>query len=118
METTTREKSLSDSFYVKEKKKLVKINVNDIIAFESRLHQVVIHTNTSNIILVTTLERLKNMLTDRKEFIQVHRSFIISEKYIRTINSGVIELFNETKITIGRIYKKQFEDMIKERILQ
>ena len=113
----SQEKISDNSFYVKEKSKLVKIRLHEIIAFESKLHHVIIHTQESKTIIYWNLEKIKNALADRKEFIQVHRSYIISESYIDYIEANVIVLVDKTKITLGRLYKKDFMSLTNTKIL-
>ncbi|WP_461788045.1 LytR/AlgR family response regulator transcription factor [Pedobacter sp.] len=118
MKTNASKKPLGNSFYIKEGNRVIKINLHEVIAFESQLHQIIIHTINSTVRLYLTLEKIKQILADSKEFIQVHRSFIISENFIKCIEGNVVELSNETKITIGRLYKKAFEEMIKAKLLR
>ena len=107
---------IEDSFYVKEKSKLLKIYLADIIAFESKLHDVIIYTCSHKHIVHWSLSNIKKMLKERSEFIQIHRSYIISEKHIKIIKHHHIELTNEIHIPIGRIYKKQFEEIIRNKV--
>lgn len=114
MATNYPEKLSYNSFYVKEKSKLVKINLDEVIAFESKLHYLIIHTLNFSTTIYWSLEKIKKVLADKKEFIQVHRSFIISEKHIKNVEGNNIELANKVKVTFGRFYKKDFEEMIRQ----
>ncbi|MBU7571462.1 MAG: LytTR family transcriptional regulator [Flavobacterium sp.] len=117
MKVTSPEKTLDHSFYVREKNKLVKIYLHEIIAFESKMHHIIIHTLKSKTTIYWNLEKVKSALTGRKEFIQVHRSYIISENYVEFIEANTIVLTDKTRITLGRLYKKEFVNLIQTKIL-
>lgn len=111
------EKLLKESFYIRIKNELVKVYVNDIIAFESKLHYVVIHTLNFKLTIYWSLMDIKKLLLKRVEFIQVHRSYIVSEDHIKKITGNYIELSNQMMITVGRLYRKDFETFIKAKLL-
>lgn len=117
MKATDVEKPSQDSFYVKEKNRLIKIKLHEVIAFESQLHSIIIHTLHTKTSVQFTMEKIKAMLVNNNDFIRVHRSFIISERHIEQIDGNVIILANQMKISLGRLYKKEFANMINTKIL-
>jgi len=110
------EKITESSFYVKHKNNLLKIYFDDVIAFESKLHDVTILTKNQNIVVHWSLAEIKRLLPE--EFIQVHRSFIISEKHIQNIEGNNIRLNNNLSINIGRNYKEHFENIINKKTIK
>lgn len=111
-------KPLDDSFYVKEKTKLIKLYFDEVIAFESKLHYIIIYTLKFKVTTYWNLTEVQKTLMNRFEFIQVHRSFIISEKHIESIEGNNIRLSNSLCITVGRKYKADFEKMIGTKVIQ
>jgi len=99
------------SFLIKQagnRNKQFKIILKEILFFESQLRYTKIRTFKENILSHSTFSEIKELLFDKKEFIQIHRSFIICIDYIKAIESKQVILIDESKIPIGRNYRSQF----------
>lgn len=110
-----------DYFFVKntdDHLKVEKIKFEDIIAIESVLNYIKIHTLAQKIITYQSLLSMKKFLSFRPEFMQVQRSFIISAAYIENLDRNVITLQNGMKITIGDRYKQEVLNFIKSNTMK
>lgn len=107
----------SDSIYVKVDKKLLKIEVSDIIYAEGLKDYIRIHTSKSKHIAYLSLNKLMDSLS-MKEFIQVHKSFIISISAISAIEGNFIQIGDDF-IPIGRTYRSElFERVVDKKYLK
>lgn len=107
----------NNSFFAREKNKLTRVYFNDVIAFESCRHYIIIYTKTKKILTYIALTEIVGLLIDQKEFIQIHRSYIISENHIESVENNNVILDNEMVIPIGRGYREQFYALINKKIL-
>jgi DNA-binding LytR/AlgR family response regulator len=97
--------------FLKANKKLIKVNLNDIIYIESLKDYVKVSTQMGDYVVHKSLTALTEELPNTI-FIRIHRSFTISINKVIAIDGNLLELLNK-KIPIGRNYIKQ----TKERIL-
>lgn len=97
--------------FLKADKKIYKIDIDDLIYIESLSDYVIVHTKDDHI---TTKERISKLLEmlPSNQFIRIHRSYIVSIRYIDAILAGTIEI-GKQKLPIGRNYKKQVESFLK-----
>ncbi|HKM04538.1 MAG TPA: LytTR family DNA-binding domain-containing protein [Lachnospiraceae bacterium] len=89
-------------------KEINNIPCSEIICFSSRLHSVEILTTSSLFVQNSSLNESINFLP--REFIRVHRSFIVNLAHIRNISRNIITLTNHKTIPIGRTYLKTVFD--------
>ncbi len=110
-----------NSFLVKSKSdqlKIVKVNYNEVIAFESALNYIKIHlTNKTVLTAYLTTKDILDLVKHRPEFIQFHRSFIVSTEEINHIKGNTIQMNNQISFTVGELYKKHFTDYLDENLL-
>lgn len=110
-----------DYFFVKSKEdnlKLVKVAYRDVIAVESLLNYVLIHTTSRKIITYMSLMDMLSILKEYPGFIQFHRSYIVGLNYINNIDGNIVNLENGISIAIGGNYRKDFKDFISKRLLK
>lgn len=103
-----REKEVDNrSILVKQEYNNVSIQLSEIIYIEAMEGYVKIFRENS----VCTLSRvlLKNIgtLLPEKDFIRVHRSFIVNRSKIRSFNKRELELTNGRTIPVGRQYSSE-----------
>jgi DNA-binding LytR/AlgR family response regulator len=91
--------------YLKENKRNVRINLNEILYLESIKDYVKVVTAER---IVTTMQSISYFeeILDPNSFIRVHRSFIVAIKHIQAFSCSVIETGN-IEINIGRQYKDE-----------
>lgn len=90
-----------------------RINEDSIMYVEIRDHQLYIYNREQIINIRKTLGEMEEILS-RDEFIKPHRSYLVSLKYIKRINTKEIILKNNSVIPISRgnykgVYRKFFD---------
>ena len=98
------EKKEKDYIFVKENKKMVKILFNDILYIESIKDYVKIVTINKSVVTKEQISTFENKL-NKKKFIRIHRSYIVSINKIEAFSTTTIEI-GEKELPIGRSYKK------------
>lgn len=120
--TKTTEQNLQhDFFFVKNKEdqlKWTKIAFSEIIMIEGSQNYVRISTTQDKIITYLTLAEIKSKLDHRPEFIQVHRSFIVSTNFIEKIDRKNIETTLGHKVSIGEAYRKTVQNYLSLNLLK
>lgn len=94
----------ADSLFVRSEKKMVRINLNDLLFVESLRNYVVLHlADQSEVKTMSTISHIEERLPDSR-FIRIHRSFIVAANRIRKIGSRELQLEDRT-LPIGRNYR-------------
>jgi DNA-binding LytR/AlgR family response regulator len=112
--------SEDDYIFVKteSKGKLLKINLADIDFIESMKNYVVIHRGGQKTLVYTSMKELEERLPG-KQFIRVHKSFIIPIFRITGIEGNIVRLKNVTaEILIGENYKAELMEIIRGKMIQ
>jgi len=112
---------MDDFFFVKskgEKNRIVKVKYDDIIAIESMQNYVSFYTLNKTIVSYLTITKVKEILNHQQAIIQVHRSFLISLRYIEEIETNMIKMYGNLKITLGDKYKDILLSYIKDRTVK
>jgi two-component system LytT family response regulator len=109
-----------DYIFVKTeaKGKLLKINLADIDFIESMKNYVAIHRGGQKTLVYTSMKELEERLP-KKQFIRVHKSFIIPVSRITGIEGNLVRLKNTTaEILIGENYKAELMQIIRGKMIQ
>lgn len=96
--------------FIKANKKLLKINLNDILYIESLKDYIKVTTTLGDYVVHKSLTAITEELP-QSNFIRIHRSYTISINKIIALEGNTVEISNRN-IPIGRNYTKQ----VKERI--
>ncbi|MFK8059249.1 MAG: LytR/AlgR family response regulator transcription factor, partial [Polaribacter sp.] len=108
--TTVIQKSAKNkSVFVKSDKKIIKLNLEEIYHIEAYGNYVKIYADKM-ILTPQTLSDFLEKLSD--DFIRIHKSFIINFKYLKMIDGNQIILQNDTKLPIGKSFKKDLLERI------
>ncbi len=91
--------------YIKTQRKIVKLDLSDISYLESLNDKVVIHAGGNDIPTTQRIGYLAEKLPS-KQFIRIHRSFIVSLDKVSAFNSIMVEI-NGKELPIGRNYRSQ-----------
>jgi len=106
--------SQPDFIFIKTdgKNKFSKIFLKDILYVESLQNYVCVHTSSDQFI---THSSLKNVLESlpKNDFIQIHKSYVISLKQIQSTDSFSV-FINNKELPIGATYKDTFFARIEE----
>jgi len=119
---TDGEKPEDDDFmFIKSKEenlRLIKVNYSDIVAVESKLNYVQVHTLNKSILTYTTLSEISRKLLAHDGFLQFQRSFILAQDYIDYIEGNTIRMMNGTKISVGEYYRKYFNEFVDKKLFR
>lgn len=89
--------------YLKVERKMVKVDVKDILWIESQKDYIKVVLTDRELISKQKISILEELLPE-DEFLRIHRSFIISMNKIESFNSSKIEIDGK-ELPIGRNYK-------------
>lgn len=101
------QKQISKNFryYISQRYGIIsKIRLSHIYYIESLRYQVIIHSLNGEVSERKTLAQMLQEI-DSRDFIQIHKSYIVNRKYIEMIKSHEIILKNKTVLPVGRSYK-------------
>lgn len=90
--------------FVRSERKMIKVNFFEINYIESFSDYIKIHLNKQTIITRETITNIEAKLP-KKDFMRIHRSFIVSVPKITLFTNEFIEI-NKKAISISRSYKK------------
>ncbi|BAO75509.1 LytR/AlgR family response regulator transcription factor [Winogradskyella sp. PG-2] len=96
--------------FLKVNKKLIKINLNDILFIESLKDYIKVITTVGDYVVHKSLTSITEELP-QSSFIRIHRSYTISINKIIALEGNTIEISNK-KIPIGRNYLKKTKERI------
>lgn len=109
-----------DYIFVKteSKGKLLKINLNEIDFIEGMKNYVAIFRNGQKIMVYTSMKELGERLP-HKQFIRVHKSFIIPISKITGIEGNLVRLKNvSANILIGDSYRNDLMELVRDKMIQ
>ena len=103
-----------DHLFIKSGSKFFKINFSEIIFIESMKDYLKIHAREHQLITHQTMSDMEKLLPPR-QFIRVHKSFIVAVEHIKSIYGNTIEA-GKASIPIGSSYKNNVLDLIGRKI--
>ncbi|HDZ06043.1 hypothetical protein LCGC14_0129900 [marine sediment metagenome] len=103
--------------FVKSEYKQLRIKLADVLYFEGLKDYIKIwlKDNPKPILTLMSLKSLEEELPN-SNFMRVHRSFIVSLKYVEVIERSQI-IINKQRITVSEQYKSRFLDYINDNSL-
>jgi DNA-binding LytR/AlgR family response regulator len=112
IEVSSNNDNSSDFIFVKTdgKNKFQKLFLNDILYVESLQNYVCIHTLKQQIITHSSLKNVLESLPE-KDFIQIHKSYVIGLKQIESTDSFSV-FINAKELPIGATFKDAFFERI------
>ena len=99
-----------DFIFVKANKKHIKINLEDVLYFESLGDYVIVYTENKKVVTKNRISNLPENLP-HQQFIQIHRQFIVSISKIESVGPGFVEI-NKKKIPVGRSFKEKLTELL------
>jgi DNA-binding LytR/AlgR family response regulator len=103
-DTKNQEFESSSFMFVRADRRMIKVDFESIIYIESYSDYIKIHLANETIVTRETISAIEAKLPG-KRFLRIHRSYIISLKYIESFTNEEI-VINNTALTISRSYKK------------
>ncbi|MEO0733008.1 MAG: LytTR family DNA-binding domain-containing protein [Bacteroidota bacterium] len=113
------EDSGPDFFFVKADKKLVRVNLKDIVYIEGLKDYVIIRMPDDRVITLQTMKSLDERLPDAN-FQRIHRSYIVNLDRIEALHGNMVEVKEKGKITslpVGKSYREVLAGRIEEHRL-
>lgn len=111
----------SDHFLVKNKDenlRILNIAFEDVVAFEGATNYVKIHTKYKVITAYLTIGDVMQIISNRPEFRQFHRAFVISTNCISYIEGTLIKLSNNLQFNVGDKYRENFNNYLEIQLLK
>lgn len=97
--------------YFRANRKMVKVLFGDILYIEGLNDYIRIITTTKTIVTKHLLVSLEEMLPPR-EFVRIHKSFIIAINKIESFNADSVEI-GKKEIPVGRLFKINLSKILK-----
>lgn len=97
--------SPGDSIFVKHKKRLEKISLNDILWVEAYDVYAMVHAVSGQFLLSNSLKTVEEKFPPA-QFLRVHRSYLVNIHAINAIEENDLIIGN-TPIPVGKTYKEQ-----------
>jgi len=117
-ENTANQPEAKDNFiFVKVDKQLVKLNFSDILFVQGMQNYVYIHKKDEKLMVLVTLKKIYEMLPT-SNFIQTHKSYIVSIKNVEAIMGNMVMINSET-IPISRNFKENvMNKLVRDNLLK
>lgn len=111
-------KSQDDYFFVKidSRGKVIKIRFDEITYIEASQNYVVIHMGKKNHLVYLTMKEIEDYLPADK-FIRVHKSYLINEEKVTSIDGNKIGLEDMFTIILGISYKDDFYKRLQPKFI-
>ncbi len=103
----------ADHIFIKSNSKFFRVSYGEILYVEGMKDYLKIHTPDFTLVTHQTMSDLEKLLPAR-QFIRVHRSYLVAVQHIRAIYGNSIELGKVT-IPIGVNYKESVMELIGKR---
>lgn len=110
VETPAATPSIQDFIFVKTEHKIQKIELDDILYIEGLKDYISIFTKIERVITLQNMKKMEETLP-KKDFIRVHKSYIISVDKIESIERSRIAIAGKT-IPVGDTYRDAFFKLI------
>lgn len=106
-----------DFLFIKSEYKIIRINFSEIIYIQGMSEYVKIHlTGRKPIMSLLSLKALENQLPD-KQFMRVHKSYIVNLQKINTIERNEIVYDDGTIIPVSQQYKDAFQTFLDKNFM-
>lgn len=113
--STEAENENSRNFiFLKADKKHYKVNLDDLLYFESLGDYVIAYTPNKKIVTKERISSLPDLLPHH-QFLQIHRSYVVSISKIEAVGPGFVEI-NKKKLPVGRNYKPELMRLLENKI--
>jgi DNA-binding LytR/AlgR family response regulator len=104
----------TDHIFIKSNSKFFKVNFSEVIYIESMKDYLRIHTPEYKLVTHQTMNDMEKILP-AKQFIRVHKSYIVAIARIKSIYGNSVEMENAT-IPIGINYKEKVMNLIGRKL--
>ena len=109
-ESAKEEAAPGDHIFIKANSKFFKVNFSTIVYIEGMKDYLKIHTVENTLITHQTMSDIEKILP-AKQFLRIHKSYIVALPHIKAIYGNSVELENAT-IPVGINYKEKVFSLI------
>jgi DNA-binding LytR/AlgR family response regulator len=109
--TIVAENNQSNSIFLKSDKKYVQVIIDEILFIEAAGNYTKVVTTRETITIREKISDLLKLLPD-SDFIQIHKSFAIAKKHIKSIEGNQIAMGGYV-VPIGKMYRMNISDLLK-----
>ena len=103
--------TISKRIFLKSNKKYFQVEIDTILYIEASGNYTKVVTKIETITIREKLSAVLEMLPN-EDFLQVHKSFVVAPKYIKSIEGNRIFLEGHM-IPIGKLYKRNVDQLLK-----
>jgi DNA-binding LytR/AlgR family response regulator len=103
-ETAAEDFVIEGNLFVRDRGRLVKVPVDDIIYAEADDNYVVLHTAERRYVLTTTLTAMEQRLA-RPHFLRVHRSYLVDLRRVTAVEEKRV-LLGGVSVPVGRTHRE------------
>jgi two-component system LytT family response regulator len=100
----------AEYLFVKTEHRIQKVNLKDILFIEGLQNYISINTTVERILSLQTLKKMEEQLSS-KEFVRVHKSYIIALRHITAIERSRI-FIGDVIIPVGDNYREGFYNIV------
>jgi DNA-binding LytR/AlgR family response regulator len=100
----------SEYLFVKTEHRIQKVNLKDILFIEGLQNYISIQTSNERVLSLQTLKKIEELLPLR-DFIRVHKSYIVALRHISAIERSRI-FIGDTVIPVGDNYREGFYGIV------
>ncbi|MBS1935034.1 MAG: response regulator transcription factor, partial [Bacteroidetes bacterium] len=111
--TADRNPDANDHIFVKSGNKFFRVNFSEIIYIEAMKDYLRIHANEYKIVTLQTMSEMEKLLPS-KQFLRIHKSFIVATTHIKSVYGSTVETAKAT-LPIGLNYKNNVMSFISGR---
>lgn len=106
-------------FFIKAdvKGKFVKVSIEDIVYVEAMQNYVRIQTSSERLTTYLSMKEIEEHLPTA-DFTRVHKSFIVNNAKVKSVEGNQIMLSNENSVSLGPSYRATFLEMINAKLLK
>lgn len=65
-----------------------------------------------------SLTEMMKLFKGIPDFVQLHRSFLIRQSEIESINGNLVKLSNGIEITVGEYFRKEFNAFVTHKLIK
>lgn len=94
----------------------ISLTTPEIVYLEVRRNNLLINTCSKSFCIRMPLKTALSMLSDSKQFVQIHSSYILNLAYYKELDASEIILKNGQRLRLTRTYRKQFFEALSEYI--
>ncbi|MBK8635617.1 MAG: response regulator transcription factor [Saprospiraceae bacterium] len=104
------EKEIPDRIFIQANNKHIQVNLNDLLYVEAAGNYVKIVLKEEVISMRGKISSILELLPS-EGFIQVHRSFVVAQKHIKSIEGNQL-MIDKYSVPIGKLYKLAMEKIL------